>query len=33
MNLETLSESFPDTAIKTRPGHFGQTLSYVEAHE
>jgi hypothetical protein len=28
-----LDRPFPPEAIKTRPGNFGQTLSYVEAHE
>ena len=30
---ELLDKPFPPEAVKTRPGHFGQTLSYVEAHE
>ena len=30
---EVLDRPFDQKAIKTRPGHFGQTLSYVEAHQ
>ena len=30
---EVLDRPFPPELVKSRPGHFGQTLSYVEAHE
>ena len=30
---EVLDRPFPPEAIKSRPGSFGQTLNYVEAHE
>jgi hypothetical protein len=30
---EVLDRPFPPQLVKTRPGNFGQTLSYVEAHE
>ncbi len=30
---ELMDKPFPADAVKSRPGHFGQTLSYVEAHE
>jgi hypothetical protein len=29
---EVLDRPFPPEAVRTRPGNFGQTLSYIEAH-